>query len=312
MTTVADDRLACWCGEGGWAPQFRTARFGLVRCTSCGCFRIDPPPIAADDESASFYTSYYSSPNESGNGADVAGRRSRFWRVAARVPRLTSVGERALDVGCGEGVLCAELREAGWSEVAGIDVSSSRIARARERHAGIAFYDRPIGETGIERASLDLVTMDNVIEHLPDPVGMLSTLREYVAPGGTLVLITPNMESGNYRLLGRRWTPELAPHAHVFLFTPSSIARLVRWCGYAVEAAGTFHLPPRGWREWLEPVRAGDARLLAWRAVQESGDLFSRVIRSGPMLYVVARAEGASAHGASANGANAHGPGGAP
>ncbi|HEX6964344.1 MAG TPA: class I SAM-dependent methyltransferase [Gemmatimonadaceae bacterium] len=260
----------------------------MLRCTSCGCYRIDPAPIQRDAESAAFYTDYYAGPNVVPSPGTGAPRRtSRFWQVVEQVPRLAAPGRVALDVGCGEGHLCAQLAAAGWERVIGIDVSSSRIARARQRYPGIAFYDRPIGDIGIPHGSVDLIVMDNVLEHLPDPPGMLRELYPYLTPGGTLVLITPNMESGSFRLLGRYWTPELAPHAHVYLFTPSAITRLVLHAGYALDARGTFHFPLRGWRQWIESLRAADPRQFLWRAAQEAGEVFGRLIGSGSMLYVV-------------------------
>jgi len=294
-------RLACWCGQGSWTAQFRTPRFGLLRCTACGCYGIDPPPIQRDTESAEFYTEYYAAPDGSNGVGRPAGdplHRSRYWRVVERVPRLATAAHAALDVGCGEGKLCAELAAANWKHVIGIDVSGSRIARARQRYPSLTFHDQPIQETGIPRASLDLVVMDNVLEHLPDPIALLQEMYEFLAPGGSIVLITPNMESGNFRLLGRRWTPELAPHAHVFLYTRASIARLVSRCGFAIDASGTFHVRLRGWREWIAPIRSGAPKELLWRALQEAGDVFGRLIGAGPMLYVVATRPGRSADGA--------------
>jgi 2-polyprenyl-3-methyl-5-hydroxy-6-metoxy-1,4-benzoquinol methylase len=282
--------LPCWCGQGQWSEQFRTSRFGLVRCTSCGCFRIDPPPILKDDDSPSFYTEYYSQPGKSDQLTSTPGHRtSRFWRVVKQVPKLGTAGEKVVDIGCGEGHLCADLKDAGWSSVSGLDVSTTRVARAKELYPGIDFYDRPIDETGIPLESVDLEVMDNVIEHLPDPVAMLRNLRCYLKPGGRLVVMTPNMESGNYRLLGRRWTPELAPHAHIFLFTLASLRRLFTMAGFEVEESGNFHIEAYPLREWLGTLASGRVKDAAFSAGQEMGCVYGRLIGEGPMLYVVGR-----------------------
>src|SRR5256885_2469346 len=207
--------LVCWCGASGWRAVFRTPRFGLVRCQSCGSYRIDPPPIANEAEAAAFYTDYYARPE----GRDAPrpavsplARGSRFWRVAEQVAELNRIGQVALDVGCGEGRLCGELRRAGWPVVVGVDVSRTRISRARQSHPDVVFSDRPVAELGLAPRSVDLIVMDNVVEHLTEPASLIAQLRRYLAPHGLLVVITPNMRSGNFRSLGRRWTPELAPH----------------------------------------------------------------------------------------------------
>jgi hypothetical protein len=126
---------------------------------------------------------------------------------------------------------------------------------------------------------------------------MVASLGRYLKPSGKLVVITPNMTSGCFQLLGRRWTPELAPHAHVFLFVPSSLERLIGRSGLIVEAVGSFHLPIYSPIEWLSRVASGDVKGALWRAGQEAGSLYGRLIGQGSMLYAVASApdEGAAA-----------------
>ena len=289
----------CWCETPQWSRCWQTQSFGLIQCRSCGTYRIDPPPIATGDEAASFYTDYYRIAKNggyptAGSGSNGASRQrgSRFWRVVAKLPELEAIKERAADIGCGEGQLCGELQSAGWPSVIGVDVSSARIARAKLRHPNIAFHDQPLERIGIAEGSLDLIVMDNVIEHLPEPAIMVSSLGRYLKPAGKLVVITPNMISGSYRLLGRRWTPELAPHAHVFLFAPASLAQLIRKTGLEVEAVGSFHLPFYPPRAYLARLFSGDVKGAVWRAGQEAGGFYGRLIGNGDMLYAVASAPG--------------------
>jgi 2-polyprenyl-3-methyl-5-hydroxy-6-metoxy-1,4-benzoquinol methylase len=300
----------CFCGENRARLHFRTARFGLVSCPSCGCYRIDPPPIQGEEEAGEFYSAYYeglarnaaAAQGESiaadlpANGANGAARRtSRYWRVVDAVPSLREVGESAADIGCGEGTLCAELLAAGWKRVTGVDASRARVARARRRHPDVSFHDSPLEEVDIPPRSLDLIVLDNVIEHLVDPLDAVRTLRALLSAGGRLVLITPNMESGHFRLLGRRWTPELAPHTHIFLFTHAAMRSMLTAAGYVVEIQGDFHLPLYTAREWVRRVMSGDVKGAVWRAMQEAGGVYGRLVGAGPMLYAVARPADASA-----------------
>ena len=290
--------VSCWCGSPTGREQFRTPTFRLVRCVRCGCYRIDPPPIARSDEAPIFYSSYYDRPRHGAgcerwqNGGDRAPhsewRSSRFWQVARKEPSLTTSGGRVADIGCGEGDLCNELRMAGWQRVIGLDVSCARIARARARYPDGEFYDRPIEQTGVAAASLDLIIMDNVIEHLPEPMEMLRTLRRYLKPEGRIVVITPNMTSGHFRLLGRRWTPELAPHAHIFLFTPPSMGVLLANAGFKVGRIGSFHLPIYSPVAWTTRLLSADVKGAVWRGIQELGGIYGRLIGTGPMLYAIA------------------------
>jgi 2-polyprenyl-3-methyl-5-hydroxy-6-metoxy-1,4-benzoquinol methylase len=268
----------------------------LVRCTVCGCFRIDPPPISSEEEGACFYTDYYAKgqfaeADEISSGPDIPTRGSRFWRVVERVPDLGRPRQKVADIGCGEGGLCAELKAAGWPSVAGFDLSRTRVSRARKKQPGIEFHDRAFPDCGVPERSLDLVIMDNVVEHLTDPPTTLRSVARSLKPGGQLVLITPNMSSGQFRLLGRRWTAELSPHAHIFLFTTQALSRLVSMCGFVVETTGSFHLAPYPVREMLRQWRRGEYKEAVWHAMNEAGARYARLIKSGPMLYAVARRE---------------------
>jgi len=281
--------LPCWCGAGEWTVCFRARRFGLLRCSVCGSFQTDPPPLQSEEESAGFYTDYYSKTEAGPQPADSTPTRNAwFWKVAERVPGLKEIRGRVADIGSGDGHFCAELRTAGWPNVIGIEISRTRVARARQLYPHISFYSSPLSQTGIPEGSLDLIVMDSVIEHLPNPVNMVQGLLKYLAPGGTMVILTPNMESGHFRFLGRRWTGMLAPHAHIFLFTGSGLAQLLEQCGLAVSTCGSLHMSPYRPGEYLQRMCSGDFKGTLWRAHQEIGGLYGRLVGAGPMLYAVA------------------------
>jgi SAM-dependent methyltransferase len=282
--------LPCWCGRGTWSLCFRTPRFGLLRCSACGTYQTDPPPLRGNDDSTHFYTDYYSKPQVAVELAQQAlpSRDAWFWRVAEKVPQLTKVRHSVADVGSGDGHFCAELHAAGWPNVTGIEISRPRVARARQLYPEIPFYDCPVGETPIPEQSLDLMVMDSVIEHLPDPVKMVRDLRRFLKPGGTIVLLTPNMESGHFRFLRRRWTGMLAPHVHIFLFTGPALSQLLAQEGFTVSSYGSLHMPVYSPIAYLRRLASGDVKGTLWRAHQEIGGLYGRAIGAGPMLYVVA------------------------
>ena len=284
----------CWCGSATHQECWRTARFGLLRCPSCGCYRIDPPPL--DDEGAGeeFYTKYYEQAREPSVDRARTNWASRFWDVAAADPCLLEPGASALDVGCGEGQLCDELRRWGWVAVVGVDVARTRIQRARQLYPAVQFYDVPLRHTDVAPETFDLIVMDIVLEHLPNPLESIRELRWYLTPRGRLVLITPNMESGHYRLLRRRWTPELAPHAHIYLFTRSALTRLLSDAGFDVPTIGSFHLAGATISSTLSRLAHGDVKGAVWRAMQDAGGLYGRLIGAGPMLYAISTRAGLS------------------
>lgn len=138
-------------------------------------------------------------------------------------------GRSALDVGCGAGLLCEPLARLG-AEVTGVDAAPENTAAAAHHAEGAGLDIRYMaGEVGaLDIGTFDLVTCMEVIEHVADKPAFVSALAERLAPGGLLVLSTPNR-------------------------TPQSQFLLVR----AAEAFGAI---PKGTHHWDDFVTPGELR----------------------------------------------------
>jgi len=126
-------------------------------------------------------------------------RIDQHWQ-ADECSRTPLDGKSALDVGCGAGLLAEPLARLGAS-VTGVDASPEVIAVARDHAAtmGLAI-DYRVGDVQALDGQFDLVTAMEVIEHVADPAAFLKALAKRLAPGGLLVLSTPNA-TGWSRLL---------------------------------------------------------------------------------------------------------------
>lgn len=102
-------------------------------------------------------------------------------------------GKRALDVGCGAGLLAEPLARLG-AEVTGVDAAEANIAVAREhaRGAGLSIDYRHGELASLGLGRFDLVTAMEVLEHVADKPAFVAELSKRLAPGGLLVLSTPN------------------------------------------------------------------------------------------------------------------------
>ena len=102
-------------------------------------------------------------------------------------------GKRALDVGCGAGLLCEPLARLG-GEVTGVDAAEENINAAREhaKGSGLAIEYRwgDVGQFGL--LDYDLVCSMEVIEHVADKAGFIAALAAAMKPDGLMVLSTPN------------------------------------------------------------------------------------------------------------------------
>ena len=140
--------------------------------------------------------------------------QSRMTLVLETIDGLARPGGAVLDVGCGTGYLLERLAERGFRGV-GIDLSPESIAIAEKRLAARgagerlrarvgSAYDPPEGE-------FDVIALTDVLEHLEEPRAALRALRERLAPGGLLVVSTPNRRSlpGARRWLAERGVPGL-------------------------------------------------------------------------------------------------------
>jgi 2-polyprenyl-6-hydroxyphenyl methylase/3-demethylubiquinone-9 3-methyltransferase len=102
-------------------------------------------------------------------------------------------GKRALDVGCGAGLLCEPLARLGGA-VTGLDAAPENIAAAATHAAssGLTIDYRAGSVEGLGDETFDLVTSMEVIEHVTDPAGFVAGLVGALAEGGLLVVSTPN------------------------------------------------------------------------------------------------------------------------
>ncbi|RDE05000.1 bifunctional 2-polyprenyl-6-hydroxyphenol methylase/3-demethylubiquinol 3-O-methyltransferase UbiG [Sphingomonas aracearum] len=161
-------------------------------------------------------------------------------------------GKRALDVGCGAGLLCEPLARLG-AQVTGVDAAAENIAAATA-HAtlsGLSIAYRSGEASTLAGEQFDLVTSLEVIEHVVDPAGFVRTLAGLLAPGGLMVLSTPNRTPLSRLAMitlaeGTGRIPRGTHDWNKFL-TPPELTALAEGAGLRViDTAGLSFSPTRG------------------------------------------------------------------
>jgi 2-polyprenyl-6-hydroxyphenyl methylase/3-demethylubiquinone-9 3-methyltransferase len=102
-------------------------------------------------------------------------------------------GKRALDVGCGAGLLTEPLARLG-ATVTGLDAAPENIAAAQAHAATqqLAIDYRATPVEAVSDTGFDLVTSMEVIEHVADPAAFIRALAAKLSPDGLMILSTPN------------------------------------------------------------------------------------------------------------------------
>lgn len=208
--------------------------WSVWKCVGCGASRLDPRP----DLSAlpviypSNYYSYAMSDTLSPFVLWGKGVLDR-WKFGGILRALQRPARSFLDVGCGDGHYLALMAKSGVARdrIFGIELGASK----KLRESGFSIFDGRVEECdSIAPNSLDLVTMFHVIEHVADPVLVLSRIHGWLSQDGILALETPNIDSLDARLFRRSWWGGYHFPRHWVLFDPVSIAKALEQAGLEV------------------------------------------------------------------------------
>lgn len=207
----------------------------------------------------------------------------RFFAKALSRVRLSRSGAerpRLLDVGAGRGTLIEVANQAGF-DGEGIEACQPLAEQAKARGLQVTFGTADDLE-GTE--AYDVVTLMDIIEHVPDPMALLRKVHQALKPGGEVVVYTPN-HRGAVVLLARA-LHHLGVHGpvrnifagnHLFFFDTRTLPRALRAAGFDVRESRLFP---------YNPARPGMpisiASLVMITAVEWLGLPFRRVFR---MMY---------------------------
>ena len=191
-------------------------------------------------------------------------------RCQAAYKLLPSVGEKLLDVGCGDGDFIFVLKDR-FKECYGVDVSSVRIERAKKRSKGVSdgnnlhFYQCDVDEgLPFNNSFFYAVSCIAVLEHVLNPPNVLDEIRRVLKPGGIFIVEVPNIAWIPYRiqlLFGK--LPKTggvysgADWEHLHNFTKSTLSQLLTEKGFEIKAVSCSGIFAK-YRRWWPSVLGGD------------------------------------------------------
>jgi 2-polyprenyl-3-methyl-5-hydroxy-6-metoxy-1,4-benzoquinol methylase len=214
----------------------------LYRCRDCGTVHQPSLPQGAE------LHDLYRQMSDESYLLEEEGRRRMARRLLDLLGGHVPHG-RLLDVGCGHGLLLDEARRRGY-EVEGLELSAQAARYARET-LGLSVRETALENTALDDDRYDAVVAVDVLEHLDDPVGALKHMCALLAPGGALLVATPDPSSLVARLAGRRWWCYLP--AHLCLIPRETLRTLIRANGLVL-AEDVPHVLSFTVKYWLAGV----------------------------------------------------------
>ncbi|MBN8550827.1 MAG: class I SAM-dependent methyltransferase [Deltaproteobacteria bacterium] len=136
-----------------------------------------------------------------------------------------------LDIGTNIGTLLAVARERGWNAI-GIDFNH-RAAQYGATAYGVDIREVEFSNNGFANESVDLVLMNDVLEHLPDPLSVLREIQRLLRPGGKFFMSTPDAGSGMCRIMGPSWI-HYKPREHLVYYSRKSLAYALHKAGFNI------------------------------------------------------------------------------
>lgn len=225
-----------------------------------GCGLVYQSPRMTDPELEAFYASEYRQVYQGTEGPtakDLAVQSARAAALAGYLEQYVDRYERHLDVGCSAGILLETIHARDGGEMVGIEPGETYRAFAQER--GIQVYPslEAFEQAGEEHC--DLITMAHVLEHLPDPVGYLSRLRDkFLSQEGWLLIEVPNL-----------YAHDCFEIAHLVSFSEHTLRQSFARAGYEVRTLKAHGAPrskllplyltalaqPAGKHHWVNEVQ---------------------------------------------------------
>ncbi len=175
---------------------------------------------------------------------------ARALRLHTRPPR-----KRLLDIGCGEGIVAAYLRDTlGFREAHGVEIAPGACERAAARGVVARALNLDSGPLPFADGFFDAILCSEVIEHVIDTDHLLEEIRRTLKPGGVAAITTPNLAGWiNRAALAIGWQPfsydvslrhkvgrprfgSAETSGHLHMFTHRALKELLRAHGFEIIA----------------------------------------------------------------------------
>ena len=192
-----------------------------VRCKNCRFIYVNPI------EEVSRINGGYSKMGNT-DAPIIRGSRLRAAKSQLGLIGKHKSGETLLDIGCGEGFFLSNAAKAGYT-TKGIEISRD-AAEYAGREFGLDVEAKPFEELQFPENYFDVVTLWQVLEHVPYPLVVLKEAHRILKPDGLLATSTPDIESILARIFRRKWWN--LRRLHINQFTAKTLTDMLKRAGF--------------------------------------------------------------------------------
>jgi len=198
--------------------------YRMVRCDRCGLVRSDP--VLSAEALAELYKE-----STFDYGDELDSLRVTYGSALDRAAAYLDKREGLVDIGCGSGFVLEVANERGWTDLHGVEPSGDAIAKAKPDIAPLIVHDMMRAGLFAED-SLSAVTLFQVLDHMPDPMGLLRDCLSILRPGGVIMAFNHNVTAWSARLLKDR--SPIIDVEHTYLYSPDTMRKLFTGAGFEV------------------------------------------------------------------------------
>lgn len=237
-----EEVICCLCGSRdytatAWGKDYEydttDQTFSFVSCRKCGHEYLNPRPVPADLYKA-YPAGYYTLEGRHTSRRSSIISRLKSFVIKHRLQIFEPIFKGSasiLEVGCGDGSLLLDLRHRHPQlGLTGMDFSVSAETKDQFKKHGVELILCRVEDAILKPETFDLIIMNQLIEHVADPVAVMTALVRSLKPGGRISIETPNRSGYDRRFFSRSfWGGYYFPR-HLHLFDKHGMNRLFAQC----------------------------------------------------------------------------------
>jgi len=207
----------------------------ITRCNKCSFIYAFHSSLAKISYKDIYSEKYFSSNEKQGFSCYVSHKDILKKNSNYRIALIEKYKKRGciLDIGCAKGFFLKVAQRRGW-EVYGLEISAAAAKYCKTEFDIPVFITEDDYNNSLPKEFFDVITLYDAIEHVENPVKLLSGIYKSLKSDGVIVIETPDISSIYAKFL-RGYSPYIRPPAHLSFFSKDTIKRILLDTGFKIE-----------------------------------------------------------------------------